>query len=236
MKWLFLFVVLLNAAFLSWHSFNQDSPNADKESVYAPPVSETIHLLSEEPAVSEQDYNAEVVSNESLEAALSKVVDQVNADESSVELFCPRIETERQSDKKIIVQVLKEFAWPYQEKEVTGKRPKFWLYINAPETPEIAKDIVKELAAKSIDSFVINRGEMKNRISLGLYSSETRAEQSRLGIKKLSGHDVNVYEHMRNVSLQQIDIGQPIELEDWERFMARLDLTKMMIKLEKNPC
>jgi hypothetical protein len=190
--------------------------------------------LSEAPAVREQDYNAEVESNESLEAALNKVVEQVNQD--IPELFCPRIEVERQADQKFIVQVLNDFDWSYQEKEVAGKRLKYWLYIDAPETPEIAASIVKELSDKSIDSFIINRGEMKNRISLGLYSSRARAEQSQLQIKRLSGYEVSVYEHMRNVSLQQIDIGQPVEIDDWERFMARLDLTKMMIKLEKNPC
>ncbi|ETI61031.1 SPOR domain-containing protein [Marinomonas profundimaris] len=234
MKWLFLFIVLLNAAFLSWHSFVQDKPEKAKESIYGPPVSEKIHLLSEAPAVSEQDYNAGVVSSETLEEALSKVIDEASGDEP--ELFCPRLETERKDDKTQITQVLKEFGWSHKEREITGKRAKFWLYIAAPETPAIAERIVKELAAKSIDSFVITRAEMKNRISLGLYSSKERAEQAKTRIQGVSSYRVDVYEHMRNVPLQQIDIEQPVDEKDWEQFISRFDLTKMMIKLEKNPC
>ena len=181
MKWLFLFFVLLNAGFLSWHSFVQDKPRQVKESVYGPPVSEKIHLLSESPAVTVDDYNAGVVSNDTLEDALNKVIGNAVTDEAV--LFCPRIEVERQDDKAQIIKVLADFGWQYVEQEVTGKRPKFWLYISAPETPEIAGGIVKELASKSIDSFVINRGEMKNRISLGLYSSKERADQAQIRIQ-----------------------------------------------------
>jgi len=234
MKWLFLFVVLLNAAFLSWHSFIQDKPSDHQESIYGPPVSAKIHLLSEAPAVTEEDYNAQISYGEGVEDALSKVIDQASGDSPS--LYCPRLETEREDDKKQIVQVLKEFKWPFTEKEVSGKRPKFWLYIAAPETPAIAEKIVKELALKSIDSFVINRAEMKNRISLGLYSSSERAEQAKARIQNISGYAVDVYEHMRNVPLQQIDVAQPVDEKDWEQFMSRFDLTKMVIKVEKNPC
>ena len=232
MKWLFLFVVLLNAAFLSWHSFVQDTPEKSRESIYGPTVSEKIYLLSEAPI--EQYPQVDEVSNESLENALNKVIEQATVD--APELFCPRLETERSEDKKQIVRVLKDFGWDYQDREVTGKRPKFWLYIAAPETPAIAARIVKELAAKSIDSFVINRAEMKNRISLGLYSSQERANQARQRIQSVSGYPVDVYEHMRNVPLQQLDIAQPVDEKDWEQFMSRFDLTKMMIKVEKNPC
>jgi hypothetical protein len=234
MKWLFLFVVLVNAAFMSWHSFIQDKPQQVKESIYGPPVSERIHLLSEESAVTEQDYNAGVTSNETLEDALNKVADQMVRDEPDV--FCPRIEVERQEDKVQITKVLADFGWAYQEKEVPGKRAKFWLYVAAPETPEKANQIVKDLKSKSIDSFVINRAEMKNRISLGLYSSIDRANQAKERIEKLSGYSVDIYEHMRNVSLQQIDVGQPIDEKDWEQFVSQLDLGKMTIKVEKNPC
>ncbi|NLQ18647.1 SPOR domain-containing protein [Marinomonas sp. M1K-6] len=234
MKWLFLFVVLLNAGFLSWHSFVQDTPEKIKESIYGPPVSEKIHLLSEAPAVTERDYSAGIVSNEGLEEAINQVIGPPAGDVEA--LFCPRLETEKLEDKKQLAQVLQDFGWPYQEREVSGKRPKFWLYIAAPETPELAETIVKELASKSIDSFVINRAEMKNRISLGLYSSKERADQARQRIENISGYQVKVYEHMRTVSLWQVDIGQPVNEKNWEQFLSRFDLTKMMIKLEKNPC
>jgi len=75
---------------------------------------------------------------------------------STTELFCPRLETERQEGRKTnFPGVLKDFGCPYQEAEVTGKRAKF-LFSNMRhlKTPAIAERIVKELASKSLNSFV----------------------------------------------------------------------------------
>ncbi|TYL49141.1 SPOR domain-containing protein [Marinomonas sp. IMCC 4694] len=232
MKWLFLFVVLLNAAFFGWQRVAQEAVTKKQDSVYGPPTSEKIRLLSEVSAL-KPEIEASVSVASQVEQALSK---GLSDDLRSSAVFCPRLETEHQEDKKQIIQALNDLGWPYKEKESTGKRAKFWLYIAAPETPALADRIVKELAAKSIDSFVINRAEMKNRISLGLYSSKVRAEQSKISIQNASGYVVDVYEHMRTVSLQQVEIDQPIDESEWEDFMSRFDLSKMMIKLEKNPC
>ena len=83
---------------------------------------------------------------------------------------------------------------------------------------------------------MINRAEMKNRISLGLYSSSERAEQARQRIQDVSGYQVDIYEHLRTVPLEQFDVTQSIQEKEWERFVSRLDLSKMMIKLEKKSC
>ncbi|MCB5162113.1 SPOR domain-containing protein [Marinomonas algarum] len=231
MKWLFLFVVLLNAGFLSWHSFIQDQPDVKQESVYGPPVSEKVYLLSEEARGQDLDRSQVQSSNSEIESALNKALNV-----AAKQTFCPRIETEKLQDKLRIVQALDKGGWPYQAREITGKRAKYWLYIAAPKTPAIAEDIVKELATKSIDSFVINRAEMKNRISLGLFSSEDRANQARIRIQNDSGYPVDVYEHMRNVSIQQVDVRQGVSEEDWQTFLSQFDLSKMAIKVEKNAC
>jgi len=234
-KWLFYLFVLANAAFLSWNSFVQDDAAQPKQAVYAPPVSESIRLLSEPP--SEEDKVKEKTQTEQMEEALNQAVAASTVAQGATDgVFCPRIETEKSSDEAQIVKTLKSFGWAYKEGETLGKRPKFWLYIDAPATKQRATEIVKDLASKSIDSFIITREEMKNRISLGLYSEKGRAEQARERIQTLSGYTVNVYDHMRTVSLHQITIEQSINEEDWNAFLAQFDLTKMMIKLEKNPC
>ncbi len=235
MKWLFFTVVLLNMAFFGWHNVSGGQQRKVVESVYGPPVSEKIHLLSEETAVPQGDYRAgAATSNESLEVALNNVIDGAVSDK--VSFLCPRIEIERKSDKVFVTNALAAMKWGYQEKTSTGNRPRFWLYISAQASPEAAKRIVSSLSAKSIDSFVINRGEMKNRISLGLFSSKERAEVAGSQIQEKSGYDVNIYDHVRKVPLEIIDVEQPVSEKDWSLFVSRLDLSKMMIKLEKNPC
>jgi len=70
--------------------------------------------------------------------------------------------------------------------EVTGKELSFWLYIAAPETPASGANR-KMRRLSPLDSFVINRAEMKNRISLGLYSSKNAPAKPKLRIQNLSG-------------------------------------------------
>lgn len=235
MKLLFLVVILLNVAFFGWHSVSGGQQKEMVESIYAPPVSEKIRLLSEESTASQNDNRASIVaSNETLEVALNKAIDNVVNDKAN--FLCPRIEIERKSDKAEVINALLAIKWNYQEKASTGSRARFWLYISAPKSPEAAKQIVSSLSAKSIDSFVINRGEMKNRISLGLFSSKERAVIAGEQIQKKSGYSVNIYDHMRNVPLEIIDIDQPVTEKDWSLFVSRLDLGAMAIKLEKNPC
>ncbi|MEL0638372.1 SPOR domain-containing protein [Marinomonas sp. TI.3.20] len=233
MKWLFYLVVLANAAFLSWNSFVQDKAVIPKQSVYTPPVSESIRLLSEPPS---QNEVVEKSQTEKMEAALNQAITGTVVNSNVSSGFCPQIEVEKSVEDAQITKVLKELGWKYSDKNTVGKRPKFWLYIDAPETKKRASEIVKDLTAKSIDSFIITREEMKNRISLGLYSSKDRAQQARERIEKASGYSVNVYAHMRTVPLYQIDIKQSINEDDWDAFLAQFDLTKMMIKLEKKPC
>jgi hypothetical protein len=69
-----------------------------------------------------------------------------------------------------------------------------------------------------------------------LYSSQDRAAQAKQRIEKVSGYPVDIYEHMRNVPLFEIDIKDPVNVADWEAFVSSFDLGKMMIKIEKNPC
>ena len=236
MKWLFVAIVLLNAAFFSWDSFTQDVVVSQPQARYEPPVGETIYLVSELPA--EVTKVATPATGEVAVASVQQALDSVLAEPvaATTELLCPRIEVERAEEREQVVASLKAVGWGYQIQEVTGKRAKYWLYIAAPETPAMASNIVKALAAKSIDSFIINRGEMKNRISLGLYSSQARANQARERIQKASGYEVDIYEHMRTVALSNIDIERPVSESEWQNFISRLDLAKMMIKLEKNPC
>lgn len=234
MKWLFLFVVLLNAAFLSWHSFTQDGAPISEEAVYGPPVSEKIYLLSEEVPTTGVEREVTEVQQGNFQTVMEQVSSQIQSTKDV--LLCPLIEVERQAERVQVQTALDGLGWTYEIGDVSGKRTKYWLYVAAPESQAAAREIVKDLASKSIDSFVINREEMKNRISLGLYSSPDRANQAKSHIEEVSGYTVNVYEHMRNVALQQIKIGQPVNEKDWVLFVSQFDLAQMTIKVEKNPC
>lgn len=238
MKWLLLLVVLLNAAFFGWSNFVQNKSELPQELVYAPPVSEKIRLLSE-PENQEQQAEMEVAKAKSkeMDVALNKALTVAKTNAATIATpICPALEVEKTANDMQIVQALKKLGWRFSDKEVMGKRPKYWLYIDAPDTQDKARAIVKDLSGKSIDSFIITRAEMKNRISLGLYSSKERADEASQRIESKSGYKVNIYDHMRTVTLHHIEIEQPLNNEDWEMFLSQFDLTKMMIKIEKSAC
>ncbi|GAB3479091.1 SPOR domain-containing protein [Marinomonas epiphytica] len=243
MKWLLVILILGNAAFFTWTSLQQDVIAPRVAPVYQAPISVPIQLVSELSAaeLAQLDLDSSTSNTTSTEKAPANVLealDQVlgDGDAKQASLLCPWFETEKKADQKIATQVLDQLGVSYANKEVTGARPKYWLYIAAPDTQTRAQAIVKELAGKSIDSFIISRGEMKNRISLGLFSSQARADQAKLRIEKATGYAVDVFQHQRSVTLQQTNIERPISEQMWGQFISALDLSKIMIKLEKNPC
>ncbi|SBS37219.1 hypothetical protein MSP8886_04029 [Marinomonas spartinae] len=237
MKWLFFIIVLINAAFFGWAHMIKHNAAQVNDHVYAPPVSTSIRLLSE-PANSEEKaamVKAKQQSQE-MEASLKKALTVAEANANDRSMLCPQLEVEKNADDAQITHALTKLKWKYSDKQVMGKRPKFWLYIEAPDTHAKAREIVNALHERSIDSFIITRGEMKNRISLGLYSSQEGADEARKRIESKLRYKLNIYRHLRTVSLHQINVEQPISDEDLEKLLSQFDLTKMMIKIEKNPC
>lgn len=239
MKWLFFLLVIINVSVFGWYNFVAINRGAPPEPVYAPPVSQKIMTLSEVPEVVKvPEPTAKEVEFKEIEKELREITDAFEQ-HSSVDpsqAFCPRIEFEKESDKRAFLPQIDALGWQYNESKAEGQRQKFWLYISAPETRQQASRIVEALKVRGVDSFIINRGEMKNRISLGLYSVSVTAEQERLRINALSGFDVRVYPHLRNVPITVVEISDGINESEWKRFTNRVNFGKMMIKLEKNPC
>lgn len=243
MKWFFLLLVLANAGFVAWQGFSAADAGAEQVPVYGPPVSERIYLISE--AVPEDDgWVSDVSEPEPVEAMQNEIEQAVASaiQEGEIEpapeenLLCPVVVLERDADRRTVSDALRANNLAFTQNETSGKRDKYWLYISAPATTAQAQDIVTELKLKRIDSYVISRGEMKNRISLGLFSSQERAQQAQATIEQRSGKRVNIYEHQRTVNLYELLLDQPISENAWAQFLQQLDLSKLLIKIEKNPC
>lgn len=243
MKWLFLLMVLANAGFVAWQGFSASDIGAEQAPVYAPPVGERIYLVGEKRPdeevvpVSAPPTPTQKVVNEVDQAVVNALQEQNNdAQKAEESLLCPVVTLERSADLSIVTEALDRENLSYTQNDITGKREKFWLYIPAPATSAQAQSIVSRLKLKRIDSYIISRGEMKNRISLGLFSSKARAEQAQVSISERSGMSVNVYPHQRSVKLYELLLDRPISEQVWDSFLKTLDLSKLLIKIEKNPC
>jgi hypothetical protein len=244
MKWLFFLLIFGNMGFFAWHQLEAGQSSVVVKSVYAPPVSQKIVTLEETDPTLEginESETKDVVGTEvkdDLERKLEAIVENAvlaRGQEGGV-AYCPIIEVEKDQDRVKLIAKLGQFGWRYRDDEYKSNSLKYWLYINAPNTRSEAADIMSELKQKGIDSFRITRGEMKNRISLGLYSIEKAAQEEERRIESLVDYSVETFEHNRVVSILKIQIVDKItrvqlsELENW------MKLSKMMINLEKNPC
>ncbi|MCZ2722527.1 SPOR domain-containing protein [Marinomonas sp. 15G1-11] len=245
MKWLFFFIFLGNVGFFAWHQLENRNVSVVKKSIYAPPVSQKVVTLSE----SLQELNGEgdtaqapqVEIKDDLETQLEAIVEDANNKRTiraavMSESFCPIFEVEKDQDRQLLLAKIRESGWRYRDVELKKNSIKYWLYISAPETKEEATAIIADLKQKNIDSFRITRGEMKNRISLGLYSVEGTAKGEEARIESLVDYPVETFQHERVVSLLKIQFVDKITREQLESLKNWSELNKMMIKLEKNPC
>lgn len=255
MKWFFVLLVLANAGLFSWYNYSRNEPKAFQETLYAPSASQKIVLLSEAPVASETRQQADKLSEieerlnsairaAEMEASSANVAD-VGFDEEGdrfeeevavTEANCPIVTLEREQDRGRLVKAIAQRGWRYEETLKEGERPRYWLYIAAQKNRDIAQRVVEDLKGRGIDSFIINRGEMKNRISLGLYSSESTATQEQQRITEASGFPVEVFAHTRTVPLYEVHIIDNATDSEVDELLSIFDLSKIMIKLEKNAC
>ena len=239
MKWLFFLLVIINLVVFGWFNLVAINQDVVSDPIYAPPVSQKILTLNEVPkVVKPPEPKAKEIEFKAVEDELREITDAFEqlSSMNSMQSFCPRIEFEKEQDKRAFLPQIDALGWLYQESKIEAERQKFWLFINAPETREQANRIVTALKVRGVDSFIINRGEMKNRISLGLYSVAITAEKERIRISDLSGFDVRVYPHLRKVPISAVNITKAINESEWKNFTSQINFGKMMIKLEKNPC
>lgn len=74
----------------------------------------------------------------------------------------------------------------------------FWVYLPPQESREQALNLLAELQAQSIDSFVIPKGELANGISLGLFNDRARA-LAKQGEMQSVGYSVEIKEELRTI-------------------------------------
>lgn len=237
MKWLFLLLVLANAGFIAWQGFSGADLQVAKQPIYAPPVSEKIYLIGEaRPEEPEATPERVVSSSERIAEEINQAIAQTSSEQPRQQLLCPVVTLERDRDVEIVVEALNDAQLNFTRNETSGVRDKYWLYIPAPETTAKARAIVTQLKQQKIDSYVVGTGAMKGRISLGLFSARERAEQAQASIADRTNMLVSIYEHQRSVGLVELMLAEPIAELDWQRFLSGLDLSKLLIKIEKNPC
>lgn len=95
-------------------------------------------------------------------------------------------------------------------RQTTQRRPRgYWVYLPAFKTYDAAKNRVAELQKKGLkDMFIMGEGEHKNAVSLGLFKSQSAADDRYQQVKKM-GLSVNVETQYRITKLAWLDMEVP---------------------------
>ncbi|WP_455198802.1 SPOR domain-containing protein [Kaarinaea lacus] len=99
-------------------------------------------------------------------------------------------------------------------RQTTQRRPRgYWVYLPAFKTYDAAKKRVTELQKKGLkDMFIMGNGEHKNAVSLGLFKSRSAADDRFEQVKKM-GLSVNIETQYRVTKLAWLDMEVPGDQE-----------------------
>lgn len=184
MRWIFISLLVFNAAAFCWGWFFE-SPSATTETQSAKPFAykhvQSLQLLSELPPASVAGVDAETADQSAKINAVSGSSRQPPIKKNNKPL-CALVgpfkdregaaEFQQRLSAMDIRSNVKDVELP------AGLR--YQIYLPPEVSQKAALRKLAELQAKKIDSYVIPKGDLENGISLGLYSQKDLADQ-RLG-------------------------------------------------------
>lgn len=192
MRWIFIGIVVLNLGYLVWHFLE---PRGVVEEISAFGVDATTDF----PRALQLLDEPEVV----LDAAAAPGPAPVAI------VGCPAIGPLTEEDAGLVASALAEADFPARVRKVdVASAPVFWVYLPPAATREAALRRLRELHARSIDSFVVSDGEFARAISLGSFQSRASA----LGVKerlKAAGYEAEIREQVKDVKQMWVVLSDP---------------------------
>lgn len=204
MRWLLLFLIVLNAVVLFWFGQQQKIENAAGDTVSGSVTSGApgIVLLSELPRekiryktveVKKEDTAADVAPPAVAVAPVTADSD-ASAPPKPAEVVAPPVAA-RPVDKDSC-GFLGPFAEAITVRQVVGRlkraqvdakmygeaariNPIYWVYLRAAPSRSVALETLRKLHASRIDAFIVAEGEDINAISLGFFTRKASAESIR---------------------------------------------------------
>ncbi|CAA0116745.1 SPOR domain-containing protein [Zhongshania aliphaticivorans] len=165
MRWFFVLLVAVNTAF-----FLSDKGSISLESVtFTPEDKGNIQLLSELGLGGTKSLTKEEASNRDVAAG---------AEKRACLFLGPYSNKDEVLAGRISSGDVKLFAEKYE------RSADYWVYLGPYSSFNEAAKVGAELRGKRIDNFIIRGGELKNAISLGVFTTEERARVHAKGLLK----------------------------------------------------
>lgn len=188
MRWIFLTLLLLNLAYFAWQNFTpQAEPPQSSPSARGFGSTEIV-LLEEKNATSEREF-ADVVTNPIVQPQAPAEPSETCA---SIGPFPDLFAGWQMVDHLAALNITGEVKAVDQ---TTGRHDYRVLLPPLPSLQEAFRKL-RELKSRKIDSYVITEGAHALGISLGVFSTEERAERTRARLER-DGYQVEVVEMQR---------------------------------------
>ena len=224
MKWITIFFLLANVGYFGWH-MNQQLDHAIPATAsreIIPASSEPLVLLSELEELPPLRQENVITEIEGAEPSL--VEEEEPAGETlpfNPEGICLSIGPYKSRDSlESLSHWLQTQNMPSKERvEEIRTRERYWVYLE-PQDAAAAKAQLEELKDKGLsDYYMVSKGDMKNAISLGLFSSQDSVNRRLAELEKKGYNPVVVPQHKITQVFwvdAQIDEGLTLpELPEW---------------------
>lgn len=239
MKWITIFFLLINVAFFGWRLNQQMAQPQTKIAENAPKLASTekLVLLSEMdalPPLRKDSRFPEEESGANQTVDETELLQQIPAsvNDGTCMVIGPFNAGQEDDDRISIKNWLSVRAIPVSEHVIDVRtRERYWVYLEPKATEAEARAQVEQLKQQGVsDYYMVTKGDMKNAISLGLFSSQESVNRRLEELAKEGYQPVVVPQHK---VAQQVFIQAQLTQEQTN--LSLPDLPES-IKVENKPC
>lgn len=183
MKWVFVFLLAVNFAFLGWQLKQSDQKTLAGAPSHAslPPETGNLKLLSELNKLPPPRHKAEAGQSVQSSASSEGAVEQTAQSAPSVPGSCFSIgpfESEADAEEFNTQHLADRVSRINKRPDEGLKKKLFWVYLAPENSEQTARQKLQDLQREGVkDSMLIHKGGLKNAISLGVYSSQEAANR-----------------------------------------------------------
>ncbi len=239
MRWILICLVALNVVYFGWEayqSYTVDAPKAKDQSSLAPLKGKKLELLTEvrsNPGGLKPPPSLAGIEADSSNA-LRREVDRVQVSKQAMCISIGPI-AEQQDGEKIVDGLYKAGYQSKLQSLELSKDVQYWVILPSYSTRREALAVLRQLQSKKIDSYLVESGDFKNAISLGLFSKKSSAQGILDKIQEV-GFAAEIREKVRvkNEFWVRILPGQTIE--NLQKTLQPLVSADSGVKISKAAC
>ena len=243
MRWIFFTLVLLNGAYFGWEFWQQSHhvpvQGADTSTPLPPVEGKELELLTERLPSPGSSVPPPTIAPEkpASPAPVSDTSSASGTSQQKAEQLCSSVGPFNEEGKpgQLVEELAAAGVYSVLDSKVTEQETQYWVILPPAGDRHQALQTLKELQARKIDSYLISSGDMKNSISLGLFTREALAKGVQEKIRE-AGYpaEIRLKERSETEYWVRIRPGQP--LENAKKVLNSYVAGDSGVKISNSPC